>query len=801
MLAFHLPLRLRNCFNLRRHFLFVLTIGALATAAEPASELPSPLSANAQKNPSEHRQSLVSVHTLASWDTPALAWQLERAPEIKQISGRSMPPESPTFVAVYPDQGRWTAEKSTSQCTEESGVLHFVPDGQDSITTPYGFSAYSPSIGAIELEMCVKNASRVWFSWLPGSAYWDWSDTDGHCRIPLPVRRQGERDTWRIATDNLPEWRGRATQGLRIIVPEGGELTLHRVRLERDRDVFRDAPWGVCTFRIKRDLRPAIFTWAPLELSFPIPACLIGNDQIHFSVDLARIALDSSARTTLEAALDDGVTRRTFYTTTLEAGNPWLNQDLPLPSPSADDRLILSVSAEVGEDPLTLWGNPQLYLPREASFVPPEKSPNILLYVVDSLRADHLSTYGYERDTSPFLTSLASRGVTFERFLAQDTCTRASMATLTTGVDTLVHGIHCLGTDQPKGFTLFPTLLREQGYATAVISENLYTPPTVFNQVPFNRLVDVNEDKAAFEGTTRSRAAQFFAEHAARPFFLYVHTMEAHIRMGGSSYCYRPSEEFLGRWDQRDRYPEIDLQDEATWENASNEFHRDRYDEAIAFGDENFRRVVEELEAQGLGENTLIIFTSDHGQGFGSHDGRIVHGYEPYEELIHVPLVMAWPGHFNDGRVLDVPVTMRDIAPTLLDLTGSQPLIQGTGLSLVRYLRGQETPATRALPAYQGFIAGLLTSPALSEGTWKVLLPLTQPAQAALFDIAADPDETINLRDAQPALFQRLSTQLRGHMREQLHQRIDQGITNQPENSEVFDPERAERLSTLGYLE
>jgi arylsulfatase A-like enzyme len=748
------------------------------------------------------RKALVNAHTLSSWDEPRHAWHLERAPEIVQIDGVLQAPTDPAYISVFPEGPSWQPGDPSSTFSDAGGILDFTTVNEDALTTPYGFSVYGPAVDTIELQMRVSHADRLWFSWLPGSATWDWSDEDGNCRLPLPVRTPGKLDVWEIKTHNLKEWRGRTMEGLRIVAPAGAHVEIHSIKLRHGMELFQEAPWGVKQVRLGSELRPCIYTWSPMRLAFPIPHSAIAQEHLRFTVDTARLALLVNKEAYISLSLDTPEESRVFFEARLRTRGGWKNIDTAVPAPRPGEQLVIRTHSSSGRAALVLWGKPTLYRSRADSALDPVSSPNILLYVVDSLRADHTSPYGYERDTSPFLNELAARGVTFSRFLTQDTCTKASITTLMTSVDTMLHAISCTGPAEPAGFTLFPTLLRERGYVTGAISENLYAPPFLENQLTYDELADVNEHTAAFDGTTRNRANQFFAANANRPFFLYVHTMEAHIRTNENGYHYQPSEAFLGRWNQPEAYPAIDLHDLSTWREPSSEFLIDRYDETIAFADDNFRQIVESLRAHGLAENTIIIFTSDHGQGFGAHKERIVHGYEPYEELIRVPLIISWPGQFDDGRTLDMPASILDLAPTLLELTGSEPLADTYGRSLRSYLYGENPGEQRPLLAYQEAMFGILASSSLSEGSWKVLSPIKKPWSVALFDIAGDPGEKQDLRDEYPEIFRRMVAQLHAHMRKQIEKRLERGGSLSPtKRSETFDPERAERLSTLGYIE
>ncbi|HEO70081.1 MAG TPA: hypothetical protein ENN80_02385 [Candidatus Hydrogenedentes bacterium] len=472
---------------------------------------------------------------------------------------------------------------------------------------------------------------------------------------------------------------------------------------------------------------------------------------------------------------------------TVADNNGWLDTDLDIPRDADGSSTLILEAWSEAPGQIALWSNPVLYDPRPAEprgETDQRTAPNILLYVVDSLRADHLECYGYHRATAPHVAAMAGRGVRFRRCLTTETCTKPSMLSLAASVDMLAHGVNCYGPDAPPSLVMFPERLRWAGYVTGCVTENLYTPPDTPGRRVYSYVQDLDELTAARVGSTFAEASHFLEMHSNRPFFLYVHTMECHVHLYDDAYSYDAPPPFEGRWtnDQFD--------------------HINRYDETILFADANFQRLLMKLQQLGLDKRTLVIFTSDHGEGFGKHDGRIIHCYEPYDELSGVPLVMSWPGVLPEGCVVEPNVSLIDLAPTFLDLAGLPPCDQFQGMSLWPLVRGEQTTAfqTRPVFSFEGrYDAPLITTGAAIIEDLKAF-GLVWTEQKQLFDLAADPDEFEDVASAHPEVTAQLSDALEAHWRAQAAMRAELGGTREA-GATVVDPARDEALRALGYLD
>jgi arylsulfatase A-like enzyme len=320
--------------------------------------------------------------------------------------------------------------------------------------------------------------------------------------------------------------------------------------------------------------------------------------------------------------------------------------------------------------------------------------PNVLVIVIDTLRADHLSSYGYERDTSPYIDRIAEQGVLFEKVYSTSSWTVPSHASLLTG-----RYVHEHGADINKLDKRLPTLgevLQSHGYRTGGFTANMDT----FNrQYGFSRGFIHFEDHYqslgdSFANTFYGRIFEVYAWHRIfnidyeigrrlatdinlsvtdwinkdknKPFFALLNYYDVHSP-------YIPPQPY------RSRYSEIDepgglintdwdmnhIYINLTPEQLQAEI--DAYDGAIAYVDDQINALMTELEKQGQMENTLVILMSDHGESFGEH-GLLEHHNSLYPEVIHVPLIVWWPEHLPEGLRIDQPVSIASIPSTIMSL-------------------------------------------------------------------------------------------------------------------------------------
>jgi len=336
-------------------------------------------------------------------------------------------------------------------------------------------------------------------------------------------------------------------------------------------------------------------------------------------------------------------------------------------------------------------------------------SPNVLLIVIDTLRADHVSSYGYARQTTPQIDQLASRGVLFENAVAPSSWSLPSHASLVTG--RLVHE-HGFGNVQPMpwfgwghhALNGLPTLgeaLQQRGYRTGAFSANrIYFTSNVGLGRGFLHFEDYFDSVGdAFVRTEFGREfARLYLNRSAKSkftrFFRWAglsrwldKDSEGSGEYGGAFGVRKRADELNDealRWVERDRkhpffafltYLDVHYSYGGPPEYAKPAWDHgttiDEYDAGLKYEDDYIGRLFAELDRTGILQNTLVIITSDHGESLGDH-GLSYHGAALYWELVHVPLIFSWPGHLPQRVRIEAPVGNDAIAATVLQMVGGR---------------------------------------------------------------------------------------------------------------------------------
>jgi len=400
---------------------------------------------------------------------------------------------------------------------------------------------------------------------------------------------------------------------------------------------------------------------------------------------------------------------------------------------------------------------------------------NLLLITIDTLRADALGVYGQTRPTSPNLDALARKGTLFEHCLASVPSTLPSHASILTGRQPYSHGVRAnAGYALPPESVTLAEVLRDYGYRTAAeIAAPVIGRRTFLNQgfehyrdlesADVERLSvlirgEVGElvERSALDVT--KHATRFLLSVGDRPFFLWLHYFDPHA-------FYTPPEPFRGM------------------------FPGDPYHGEVRFVDEQFGQVMRALHRADLDERTLVVVTSDHGEGLGDH-GEETHAFFVYDSTLRVPLIFWAPGLVPAGQRIGALVRSVDIAPTLLDLLGLFPLGQAEGVSLRPLIDGARQDLALAgygesLEPVQLFGASMLRT--LRSGEWKYI----HKVSPELYSIRSDPGETRNLASERPEIVE----DLRGRLRRLLE------AAPEPRTNALaeVDPVTRAHLVALGY--
>ena len=419
---------------------------------------------------------------------------------------------------------------------------------------------------------------------------------------------------------------------------------------------------------------------------------------------------------------------------------------------------------------LDSWRSQPHEEPQEADRNQPQaaQQPNVIVSLIDTLRADHLGCYGYAAKTSPCIDGFSRDSVLFAQCTAQSGWTKPATASILTSQLARQHGAMDFGDQLHPNAPLLSQILQQAGYETRAVVTN----PFVSKAFGFERGFDHFEllSLATSGRVNQTVLPWLHSRKSQRPFFLYVHTLDPHLPYGdkfSESDAYRlqtlcQQGEYWGRTDPKLKG---DLQAAIR-----------AYDQEIVANDASFGRLLEALKQRGHYDNTLIVVVSDHGEEFLDH-GRVGHNNSLYQELLHVPLIIKFPGSRGAGTRVGNCWQQIDIAPTILASAGLKAPKAMVGKA---YWPGTEGDPQR--PAYisiksgvdaarwgQGNFPRLLDVDAVRQQNWIMTHTLAnvdgrlEPRQ--LFDLAADPGQRSNQFWTRPEIAVRLNAMLPGQQK------------------------------------
>lgn len=358
---------------------------------------------------------------------------------------------------------------------------------------------------------------------------------------------------------------------------------------------------------------------------------------------------------------------------------------------------------------------------------------NLVVVMVDTLRSDHLPSYGYGRNTAPYLSELASQGIQLQGY-AVTSWTKPSVATLLTGLHPQRHQTISRSDRLPPEAPYLPEILAKEGFATAAYIGNL----NVGHKWGFNRGIqryDQWNGVRKVDGPRVTRGALEVSQGLKSPYFLYVHYVDPHDP-------YRPRRPWGAESRPAQGYIQPQRLEGRAGPPTAAEIQqlRDQYDGEILEVDAEIRRLIEELSRRGLMERTLVVITADHGEEFGEH-GRLTHGHTLYEEVLKVPFLLWSPSGLPHRRSEEVFYQL-DFLPTMLEALG-RTMPEGR-VELDGRPRWSETVHGRSQGERDLFFhldlegegaLALLSSP-------RKLLHTNRPPFNRLTDLAKDPGET-----------------------------------------------------------
>jgi arylsulfatase A-like enzyme len=481
---------------------------------------------------------------------------------------------------------------------------------------------------------------------------------------------------------------------------------------------------------------------------------------------------------------------------------------------------------------------------RRADLVPPASAwfrgtegrddrPNIVFILIDATRADHLSLYGYSRETDANLKAIAREGMTFTRMYAQASSTRPSVATIFTSLLPVVHKANDDRDYLSSAFTRLAEVLKGAGYQTFAVSANANVSPTfgyakgfdtfqawkteslfrlsvlgrfaedLLGPARLTALLNERRDIVPEASAITDVALRWTAQRPPGPAFMYVHYIDPHDP-------YRPPAPYDRAFDYRRDPPRrnggpVDplalIQAgksplaliQPTPDNVGRTL--DQYDGEILYADHHIGRLMKGLREMGVLDNAIVIVTADHGEEFYEH-GSDKHGRSAYEEVIHVPFIMAWAGRIPAGARHDGMVGLIDVMPTLLELLRLAPPPVVQGVSFASALSRPDTVAP--LRSFFAQVVQVAFAIDMARDTrYKLVRHEFGPRQGQeeFYDLQADPLERSSL-----PLSERDALRLRKELLVMNDVVRRAASLTQPEKVQKLDKDTERALRSLGYI-
>jgi len=457
---------------------------------------------------------------------------------------------------------------------------------------------------------------------------------------------------------------------------------------------------------------------------------------------------------------------------------------------------------------------------------------NICLFLIDTLRADRLGCYGYDRPTSPNIDALAAEGVLFENCSAPAPWTLPSVVSILTSQLACEHNVLVDGQKIAPAVEPLAARLKRIGYSTCSLFVNGYAGPMSGLDAGYDICDWIHTPNRGGIRTVDGSIVErrLAGRRAERPFHFYIHNVEPHnpfdapdrlVKLFGGvpAGTKQTVREVSNAYRRLTRADFAAARPIGTTDNTADQQQQMQkltglkgqinilYDAAVRQADENLGSVVETLKRKGLWDNTLFAVISDHGEEFAEHAGWL-HDQSVYEELMHVPLLIHFPKARFAGRRVSEVVTLVDLMPTILDFLGADELLGGlSGTSLMACL---QTKAPE--PAEKFLVPGMRINKkkyyrpfkesrgdenvVVRRDNWKGIYN-AEPDSLELYDLSKDPAEQFDLSGEQPGR----AEAIRSYAKKWLSKCSTGTGETTPSGFDSLDEQTRRRLRSLGYVD
>ncbi len=611
----------------------------------------------------------------------------------------------------------------------------------------------------------------------------------------------------------------------------GSTFEIESIRLIMRKDYLASIPTGVSWQGLSGIFQESVVMRAPEKLQFTVT--LPQNPALELNLG----TIENYPVTFNLSIQQKGWNReQNLLSRTITTPQRWDRNLIDLSRFAGQTALIqFSLSAEKSGT-LGIWGNPVIRN-RQTESAQKEKPQRVILIWTDTLRKDHLHTFGYSRETSPNISKLASQGVKFADAIAQATWTKVATPSMLTSLYPMTNTVHNFYDRLPSSATTLAEVFYNAGYATVNYCGNLFTGKFSNLHQGFE---EVNEDISLSDPNSSKNSREsmdkflpWLESHKSVPFFAFLHLYDPHDP-------YKPKAPYDTLWADPARDKQQQLEEKKVLDAVTNplmrlfkmptkdefekagvdpkpfiQYNIDLYDGSIRGMDAEIGRMIEKLKELDLDKKTMIVIAGDHGEEFLDH-GKTFHGQSLYGELTDVTLLFWAPQYLPKNKVVPETVEIVDLMPTILELCNLRGPKEMQGESLVPLMKNvidshdaeasewRERPAIseRANTGEESNAPPPFNYEAYSiiSGPWKLIhnvLPQQGQPEFELFDRTNDAYDHHNVASNHPEIVQRLSHEL--HLWKQHVDAVK--LKSDSEETQNMTTEEIERLRALGYIQ
>jgi arylsulfatase A-like enzyme len=694
----------------------------------------------------------------------------------------SKPGDGRGILFQIPDDGQFVSAGSQALRSEISGRKQVFPNYRAGavLRNDKPLNLSWSVIGAFQITMTVSSGRYF-------QLYWGEQPGDEKNGIRIPLGPPGESASY-VIREKIIKYRGEGGVKHVWIVPSDENA---RVEIEsfcivdRPHAVLQGLPFKAGYENVGDEIRRVLFVSTPSRLTYTVevPRRL---PRLSFGIS----TLDGGVPTTFEVTVARGGRAQTVFSADWQDDASWSDHELDL-SRWAGETVDISFSTQAPSPSLGLWSNPVL-------LGPAAPTPNVVIYLVDCMRAENLGAYGYERNTSPVFDSVSTRGTLYERAFSNGPKTKLSVPSLFSSNPVAATGVRYQPDVLPDAFPTLAEILRAMGYVTTAFTTNGNAGPysgthqgfsTLFNGQRITRAAGPDYTVADAEILIGDFMHGWIRKNAGRNFFMYIHTMDVHG-------AYDPPEPYRRFYEELDSGTPVKrnrIYDPKWMITPTAQGREALYDGEIAYSDFHFGRFIHMLEDADVLDNTVIIVLADHGEYFGEHR-MWGHNSPCFIQGTHIPLLMVGPGIPRGVRV-GANVQILDVLPTILDVVGLNPdpvLFQGRSV-----IPGNDGSLPAAFDTRTIFVEGAHPAEtAFYCGDYHVM-----PEKNLIFDVSRDPHEKNYLNEFALDLGLKSKGRKLSKKYNRTYVALNEILT--PVGGDVLevDPETLKQLRALGYIQ